>query len=71
MKVSPSVRGMRWFTWTMTRFAARMAARVASTSTPKLMKPWASGGDAETIATSSGPAPERNRRGISWKKTGT
>ena len=39
MNDSPSVRGMRGLNWTMTVFAAVIAARIASTETPREQKP--------------------------------
>ena len=57
MKLSPSVRGIDRLSWTMTVFAARMAACIASTLVPSEQKPWASGGVALTRTTSSGSAP--------------
>ena len=57
-KLSPSVRGIDRLSWTMTVFAARIAACIASTLVPSEQNPWASGGVALTNTTSSGSAPD-------------
>ena len=63
MKLSPSVRGIAWLNWTMTVFAAAIAACIASTDTPSEQNPWASGGVALTKTASSGSdaGPEQAR----------
>ena len=71
MKLSPRVRGIDRLSCTMTVFAARMAACMASTLVPSEQKPCASGGVALTRTTSSGIEPESNRCGTSERKTGT
>ena len=45
--------------WTMTVFAARIAACIASTDVPSEQKPWASGGVTLTKTASSGSMPAR------------
>ena len=71
MKLSPSVRGIDRLSWTMTVFAARTAACIASTLVPSEQNPWRSGGVALTKTASSGSAPLSNSRGTSDRKTGT
>ena len=48
MNDSPSVRGIAALNWTMTVFAAPIAACMASTDVPSEQNPWASGGVALT-----------------------
>jgi hypothetical protein len=71
MNVSPWVRGMDAFSWATMTFALRAAASEASTLVPSEQKPWASGRDRFSSATSSGMIPELNRPGTSDRKTGT
>ena len=71
MKLSPRVRGIARLNWTMTVFAARIAACIASTDVPSEQNPWRSGGVALTKTASSGNAPESKRRGTSDRNTGT
>ena len=72
MKLSPSVRGIDRLSWTMTVFAARIAACIASTDVPSEQKPCASGGVALTKhGVERQRAASSNSRGTSDRKTGT
>jgi hypothetical protein len=55
----------------MTVVAAWDAATDASVSTPRLMNPCSSGGEACSMATSSGTIRSRKSRGIWCRKMGT
>ena len=69
-KQSPSTRGMRSFTCTMTVFASSTAALEARVSTPRLMNPCWSGGETWTMATSRGSTRSLKSRGMWKRKTG-
>ena len=71
MNDSPSVRGIRALSWTITVFATRIAACIASTDVPSEQNPCASGGLALTSTASSGSSPARNSWGMSDRNTGT
>ena len=70
MRPSPWVRGMCGLTWAMTTRAVCTAASEASTDTPREQKPWWSGGETWTIATSRGSTPRRKSPGTSLRNTG-
>ena len=65
MKLCPRTRGICGFTWAMTRSAARAAARVTSTETPRLIHPKSSGGDTWIRATWIGSFLDVKRSGTS------
>ena len=70
-KESPRLRGTAGLSWATTRRADSAAALATSTEVPREQKPWASGGETLSRATSRGRRPERKRSGMSERKTGT
>jgi hypothetical protein len=69
--VLPSVRGICALISAITTRALSTAARAASHDVPSEHRPWRSGGDSCTSATSSGTAPPVNSAGMSDRNTGT
>ena len=65
MKLWPSTRGSRGFTWAITRSADMAAARVTSTDIPRLIQPKSSGGVVWIMATWIGSFFDVNRSGTS------
>ena len=60
MKLSPSVRGIAALSWTITVFADRIAACIASTAVPSEQYPCSSGIETLQSTTSSGSRPASN-----------
>ena len=71
MKLSPRVRGIDRLNWTMTIFAARIAACIASTDVPSEQNPWRSGGGRVDEDRIERKRPRVESRGTSDRKTGT
>jgi hypothetical protein len=70
-KESPRLRGIARLSWATTKPAVSAAALATSTEVPREQKPWASGGETLSRATSTGSRPLRKRAGMSERKTGT